>query len=135
MTLYERLLEEKDDAYREFQARLVPNVPPETILGVRTPAMRKIAKEVFESPDREAFPCLALCESARGNTGAVINGANEVAVAAFLQGRIGFNDIYRIAREAVETCDLIADPDLEQVFDSDRKAREAARAFLARKGV
>ncbi|MBQ4424824.1 MAG: DNA alkylation repair protein [Lachnospiraceae bacterium] len=55
MTLYERLLEEKDDAYREFQARLVPNVPPETILGVRTPAMRKIAKEVFESPDREAF--------------------------------------------------------------------------------
>jgi len=89
----------------------------------------------FYRPDREAFPCLTLCESARGNTGAVINGANEVAVAAFLQGRIGFNDIYRIAREAVETCDLIADPDLEQVFDSDRKAREAARAFLARKGV
>ena len=55
MTLYDRLAEVKDDAYREFQAKLVPNIPPETILGVRTPEMRKIAKEVFESPDREAF--------------------------------------------------------------------------------
>ena len=57
MTLYDRLIEVKDDAYREFQAKLVPNIPPETILGVRTPDMRKIAKEVFESPDRDAFLC------------------------------------------------------------------------------
>lgn len=55
MTLYDRLMEVKDDAYREFQARLVPNIPQETILGVRTPELRKIAKEVFESPEREAF--------------------------------------------------------------------------------
>ena len=55
MTLYDRLMKVKDDAYREFQTKLVPNVPPETILGVRTPEMRKIAKEVFESPEREAF--------------------------------------------------------------------------------
>ena len=57
MTVYDRLIEVKDDAYREFQAKLVPNIPPETILGVRTPDMRKIAKEVFESPDRDAFLC------------------------------------------------------------------------------
>ena len=55
VTLYDRLVEVKDDAYREFQAKLVPNIPPETILGVRTPEMRRIAKEVAESPDREAF--------------------------------------------------------------------------------
>ncbi len=55
MTLYDRLIGVKDDAYREFQAKLVPNISPETILGVRTPDMRKIAKEVFESPEREAF--------------------------------------------------------------------------------
>ena len=55
MTLYDRLMEVKDDAYREFQVKLVPNIPPETILGVRTPQMRAIAKEVFESPDRDAF--------------------------------------------------------------------------------
>lgn len=55
MTLYGRLLEAKDEAYREFQARLVPNIPPETIVGVRTPALRALAKEVFEGEDREAF--------------------------------------------------------------------------------
>ena len=55
MTLYRRLAEVKDDAYWEFQAKLVPNIPKETILGVRTPEMRKIAKEVFESAERDAF--------------------------------------------------------------------------------
>lgn len=55
MTLYDRLISVKDDAYRAFQTKLVPNIPPETILGVRTPEMRKIAREVFESPDRDAF--------------------------------------------------------------------------------
>lgn len=55
MTLYDRLTEVRDEAYREFQVKLVPNIPPETILGVRTPQLRTIAKEVFESPDREEF--------------------------------------------------------------------------------
>ena len=55
MTLYNQLIKVKDDAYRAFQAKLVPNVSPETILGVRTPEMRKIAREIFVSPDREAF--------------------------------------------------------------------------------
>ena len=55
MTLYSQLIEVKDDAYREFQAKLVPNIPQEMILGVRTPEMRRIARMVFESPDREAF--------------------------------------------------------------------------------
>ncbi len=55
MTLYDRLSEVRDDAYREFQIKLVPNIPPETIVGVRTPDMRRIAKEVFKSEDRDAF--------------------------------------------------------------------------------
>ncbi len=55
MTLYERLIEAKDDDYKKFQAKLVPNIPPETILGVRTPQMRKIAKEVFESDFKDEF--------------------------------------------------------------------------------
>ncbi|MBQ6559200.1 MAG: DNA alkylation repair protein [Erysipelotrichaceae bacterium] len=55
MTIYDWLMEAKDDAYREFQVKLVPNIPSETILGVRTPEMRKIAKEVYGSPEREAF--------------------------------------------------------------------------------
>ncbi|MBQ1457159.1 MAG: DNA alkylation repair protein [Butyrivibrio sp.] len=55
MSVYEMLLEAKDDKYREFQAKLVPNVSPDTIIGVRTPDMRKIAKEVFNSPEKEEF--------------------------------------------------------------------------------
>ena len=55
MTLYDKLIEEKDDEYKKFQARLVPDIPPETIVGVRTPQMRRIAKEVFESGYRDEF--------------------------------------------------------------------------------
>lgn len=55
MTLYDKLIEEKDDEYKKFQVRLVPDIPPETILGVRTPQMKKIAKEVFESEYRDEF--------------------------------------------------------------------------------
>lgn len=55
MTLYDRLTEVKDDAYREFQIKLVPNIPPKTVIGVRTPDMRRIAKEVFNSAERDAF--------------------------------------------------------------------------------
>ncbi|MBQ8953308.1 MAG: DNA alkylation repair protein [Clostridia bacterium] len=55
MTIYQRLMEARDDAYREFQARLVPDIPPETILGVRTPQLRIIAKELFKSDERDEF--------------------------------------------------------------------------------
>ena len=55
MTLYEQLMEVRDEEYRDFQTKLVPNISAETILGVRTPDMRKIAKDVFNSPEREEF--------------------------------------------------------------------------------
>ena len=55
MSVYKMLLEAKDDKYREFQAKLVPSVSPDTIIGVRTPDMRKIAKEVFNSPEKDEF--------------------------------------------------------------------------------
>lgn len=55
MTLYDRLIEAKDEEYRQFQVKLVPNIPAETVLGVRTPQLRKIAKEVFAGDDRDAF--------------------------------------------------------------------------------
>ena len=49
------LMEVKDDEYREFQAKLVPNIEEKTILGVRTPDMRRIAKEVSTADYREEF--------------------------------------------------------------------------------
>ena len=55
MTVYEKLIACGDERYREFQSKLVPNVPKETILGVRTPDMRRIAKEIRGTKEAEAF--------------------------------------------------------------------------------
>ncbi len=53
--VYEMLLKVKDDNYKEFQSKLVPNISKESILGVRTPEMREIAKEVFNSSFKDEF--------------------------------------------------------------------------------
>ncbi|MCR5067496.1 MAG: DNA alkylation repair protein [Erysipelotrichaceae bacterium] len=55
MTVYERLIEHKDDSYRDFQSNLVPNISKDTIIGVRTPQMRKIAKEIFATKEGKKF--------------------------------------------------------------------------------
>ena len=55
MSVYERLLKVKDEGYRDFQAKLVPNISPDSIIGVRTPDMRAVAKEVFSSKERDEF--------------------------------------------------------------------------------
>lgn len=51
----EGLLELKDEDYRSFHAKLIPNIPIEKIIGVRTPVLRKYAKEVAKLPEAEAF--------------------------------------------------------------------------------
>ena len=55
MTVYERLAVRSDEKYREFQSKLVPNIPKETILGVRTPDMRRIAKEIKGTEEAKKF--------------------------------------------------------------------------------
>lgn len=55
MTVYERLAACGSEQYRDFQSKLVPNIPKETILGVRTPDMRKIAKEIRGAAEAEEF--------------------------------------------------------------------------------
>ena len=55
MTVYDKLLEAKDESYRVFQVKLVPNIPADTIIGVRTPDTRRIAKEVFSGDQRDSF--------------------------------------------------------------------------------
>ena len=56
-----------------------------------------------------------------------MNGANEEAVAMFLNDKIGFYDIYRLVNAAVPQVPFIADPTLEQILEADRLAREAVR--------
>lgn len=87
----------------------------------------------FYRPDRENFPCLPLCEEASrrgGNMGAVINGANEIAVAAFLRGEIGFLDIYDIAEKVTGRVSFVARPSLDDIFESDREARALASSLI-----
>ena len=55
MTVYERLNEYRDDKYREFQSKLVPNIDSSTVIGVKTPVMRAIAKEFFGTEEGKAF--------------------------------------------------------------------------------
>ena len=81
----------------------------------------------FTAPDLECFPCLALameCARKGGTACPVMNGANEEAVALFLQDQIGFYDIYRLVRHAVDTVPFIQNPTLEEILESDRLARK-----------
>ena len=55
MTVYERLAECADDKYSEFQSKLVPNIPKKTILGVKSPEMKRIAKEIKGTEEAEKF--------------------------------------------------------------------------------
>ncbi|MBO4508634.1 MAG: DNA alkylation repair protein [Spirochaetaceae bacterium] len=55
MTIYERLIEHRDEKYSEFQSKLVPNISPKTIIGVRTPDMRAVAKAVAGTDEAKAF--------------------------------------------------------------------------------
>ncbi len=54
-TIRERLFKLQDLKYRDFQRRLIPTVDPETVIGVRTPALRALAKELADTPQAEAF--------------------------------------------------------------------------------
>ena len=82
---------------------------------------------VFSHPDLESFPCLQLAMDAAklgGTACPVMNGANEAAVALFLEDKIGFYDIYRLVKGAMDAIPFIADPTLEQVLECDAAARK-----------
>lgn len=75
----------------------------------------------FEQPDLDRFPNLALAYEALekgGNVPCALNAANEVAVAAFLEGRIGFYDISRINSYCMTKVDFVAHPGLDDIFET-----------------
>ena len=81
---------------------------------------------VFSHPDLESFPCLQLAMDAakQGGTACpVMNGANEAAVALYLDDKIGFYDIYELVKGAMEAIPFIADPTLDQILECDAAAR------------
>ena len=87
----------------------------------------------FEAPDRSTFRCLDLAYEA-GRTGgtmpAMLSAANEVAVDAFLAGRIRWNQITDIVVDALEGLDATVPTSVDEVVDADRRARECASSHL-----
>ena len=90
----------------------------------------KIGRLDFEEPDESRFPALTLAKAALragGAKPAILNAANEVAVACFLDSRIGFLDIAEIARETLACYDPPAPAVLDDVLEVDREARRRAQ--------
>ena len=87
----------------------------------------------FEAPDLEKFRCLALAYEALGKGGnmpAIMNAANEVAVDAFLKGRIGFLDIAETIGKTMQQMPFISQPTYDDYVATDRESREFARGLI-----
>ncbi|NLY51451.1 MAG: 1-deoxy-D-xylulose-5-phosphate reductoisomerase [Firmicutes bacterium] len=90
-------------------------------------SLTEVGRLDFEAPDAERFPCLPLAYealAAGGTFPTVLNAANEVAVQAFMQGRIGFTDIPRLIEAALEQHQGVMKPDLEDILEADAEGRE-----------
>jgi 1-deoxy-D-xylulose-5-phosphate reductoisomerase len=107
---------------------------PERIdAGVRSLDLFEIARLSFERPDFERFPCLALAYQALragGAAAAVLNAANEEAVAAFLDGRLGFRRIPDVISASLERANGLSVDSIESIIDADARARAIARSEI-----
>ena len=103
---------------------------PERTAGPATPLdLLSCPSLTFASPDYEAFPCLGLALSAArtgGTATAILNGANEAAVARFLNREISFGQIAELAAAALERVSVRQAPTLADILEADRCAREVA---------
>ena len=105
--------------------------------GVAPLDLFAIARLDFEAPDESRFPCLRLARQAAeagDSAPAMLNAANEVAVAAFLDGRVRYLEIASIIEEVLNLEPVVALNDLDAVFTADAKARLLAEQWLSRHG-
>ncbi len=107
--------------------------PERSELDVERLDLAAVANLTFEAPDLEAFPALRIAREAAiagGTAPCVLNAANEVAVHAFLGGRIGFGAIAEVIESTLDA--LGAEPvrEFETLFEADRRAREEAAAAI-----
>jgi 1-deoxy-D-xylulose-5-phosphate reductoisomerase len=104
-------------------------------LDVPVPDFAQIGQLTFEDPDLARFPCLSLAYRAGelgGTLPAVLNAANEVAVAAFLDKQLPFTGIFPIIDQTMGQHPGENNPDLGQIIEADRWARETALAIVRR---
>jgi 1-deoxy-D-xylulose-5-phosphate reductoisomerase len=96
--------------------------------------LAKIGRLDFEAPDERRFPALRLAREAieaGGSAPAALNAANEVAVMAFLEGRIGFLDIGRIVEDVLARVEMLPVAGIEDVWAIDKDARRIAERLAA----
>lgn len=101
--------------------------------SARSLSLAEMASLTFELPDAERFPCFGLahlCMERGGNTACVVNAANEIAVAAFLEDRIGFYDIYDTIADAIARAGFTAEPDYDDFVASNSEARAIASDYV-----
>jgi 1-deoxy-D-xylulose-5-phosphate reductoisomerase len=101
--------------------------------GVADLNLFDVARLDFEQADLQSFPCLQLaCEAARVGRDAptILNAANEVAVEAFLEQRIGFMQIADVVKETLSSLTFTEPESLDAVQDSDARARVFSRAYI-----
>ena len=95
----------------------------------------EIGKLTFFAPDQEKFPALSLAyESLEkgGNMACIMNAANEAAVAAFLQERIGFYDITDVVKECMDGADFAVNPSLDDIFETNETTLAKAEEIIRR---
>jgi 1-deoxy-D-xylulose-5-phosphate reductoisomerase len=95
--------------------------------------LEKVGMLSFEKPDMKKFKCLDLALKAgeiEGSLPTVLNGANEIAVEAFLEGKIGFLDISDLTEKTMSAHKKHPIDSVETVMEADRWARDTARAIL-----
>ncbi|HEY3433323.1 MAG TPA: 1-deoxy-D-xylulose-5-phosphate reductoisomerase [Rhodocyclaceae bacterium] len=103
--------------------------------GVASLDLFSVAQLNFERPDFDRFPCLALAYQALragGNAPAILNAANEEAVASFLAEQLPFTAISTVIAETLADLPLAATPNLAAVLDADQKARTVAQNIIGR---
>ncbi|MBO4904318.1 MAG: 1-deoxy-D-xylulose-5-phosphate reductoisomerase [Lachnospiraceae bacterium] len=103
--------------------------PRRPYLATKRVDLTELGQMTFEKPDPERFAGFKYAyEAARcgGSMPTVFNAANERAVALFLEGSIGFNDIPRLIRCAMDSVQCVPDPDVEQILEAARLAIVAA---------
>jgi 1-deoxy-D-xylulose-5-phosphate reductoisomerase len=107
--------------------------PERVEVPVPTLDLVDVGSLTFEAVDLEAFPCLRLAReaaSAGGTAPCVLNAANEVAVHAFLDGRLGFLGIAEVIERVLDRLGAGAVHSFESLYDADRQARESAAELV-----
>lgn len=107
---------------------------PERAVGLAAPFSLSGLSLDFEEPDRATFPALDLSYRAgreAGSSPAVLNAADETAVEAFLQGRVGFTGITRVVEQTLDTVEWRKIEDYEAVVDADREGRAVAASLIS----